>query len=177
MNILKCKCRNKVFYCIVMLVKLLLGLPKLVFICQLSYLSVLREEMQSFCQGLHNAQYNVLLQPLSGTDSMTDSTSIQLKPLPHNSSNNHRHRHAYGNYELNTYEISSNVKCFFSHLVPHVEFFSLIRRISQKTFQRDFHENGKVPTTRLGSLPWLHKCIYINQSVVTISQQKMFVSK
>lgn len=108
---------------------------------------------------------------------MTDSTSTWLKPLPHNKSNNHRHGHVYGNYELNTYEISSNVKCFFSHLVPHVEFFSLLWRISQKRFQIDFHENGKVPTTRLGSLPCLHKCIYINQSVVTISQQKSFASK
>lgn len=113
MNILNCKCRNKFLYCVLMLVKLFLGLPKLVFICQLCHLSVLREEIQSFCQGLHNAYYNALLQPLSGTDSMTDSTSPQLKPLPHNNSNNHRHRYVYGNYELNTYEISSNVKCFF----------------------------------------------------------------
>lgn len=99
MNILKCKCRNKLLYCILMLVKLFLGLPKLVFICQLCYFSVLREEIQSFCQGSHNAWYDALLQPLSGTDSMTDSMSTQLKPLPHNNSNNHRHRYVYSNYE------------------------------------------------------------------------------
>lgn len=62
MNILKCKCRNKLLYHVLMLVKLFLGLPELVFIYQLCHLSVLREENQSFCQGLHNAYYNALLQ-------------------------------------------------------------------------------------------------------------------
>lgn len=166
MHPLEAKCRNKVFCCKVMQIK---PISQVFLSCCLFLSSAIClffwENSQSFCQGVHNAKYNALSQPLSETPHMTESVLTQSKAPPHNNTSNHSHRHEYGNYVLNTHEILPNLKSIF-FLMPFITFrgFQLSQKTISEKIPNKFSEEWESASNRIRFIALVTK-MHIYKSV------------